>query len=369
MMTMIIVIFLMQLAQQPRRQRPHTVDRQHRTVPHKSIIPLNSVKIHLLLWVRSIQNHQQRRPCPTWILLLRTMFNRNSIQQPMVCHRGDRLEQRTHPQTILGSSPYSGQFIRSGQASEQLSYAGAEAYYEDDLGNGVDSLQQPNHHSQSYSHLQQRNRSSLFPSVEGVCTLLSLAALYSPPTPANHHSHSHHPQQHPAPLASPTFTLHHTPQSQPDYRHPSYEEASRYIAETSTHRTSTSPIYDNGNNPAWPSNEPQHYYGLPTAYAPISASNLNELSFQQAQLSANTDQIQFWSETVNGGPYIQCIGMGQLNTSNFDERHLLVSSLSSRWLLRYTGRSRMCKLWSYINTRVAPRWYRSLFVQCLWFIS
>lgn len=183
----------------------------------------------------------------------------------------------------------------------------------------------------------------MFSGVDRVSTVLSLAAIYSPPTPANHHSHSHHSQQHPVPLASPTFTLHHTPQSQPDYRHPSYEEASRYIAETSAHRTSTSPtapIYDNGNNQPWPSNEPQHYYGLPTAYAPTSASNLNELSFQQAQLSTNTDQIQFWSETVNGGPYLQCIG--QLNKSNFDERHLRAYSLSSRWLLRYTGRSRMC---------------------------
>jgi len=106
--------------------------------------------------------------------------------------------------------------------------------------------------------------------------------------------------------------LHHTSQSQSDYRHSPYEETNRYVAGTSTRRTSTSPnstVYDNGPNQGWTSNEPPHYYGLPTAYPPTAASNLNDLTFlQQTQLTNGTDQIQFWNENPNVGPYIQCIG-------------------------------------------------------------
>jgi hypothetical protein len=55
---------------------------------------------------------------------------------------------------LLDSSSFSGQFIRPDQQQDQLSYAASVAYYGDDMGNGVDSLQQ-HHHSQNYSHLQQ----------------------------------------------------------------------------------------------------------------------------------------------------------------------------------------------------------------------
>jgi hypothetical protein len=128
-------------------------------------------------------------------------------------------------------------------------------------------------------------------------------ALYSPPTPNNHHQQS---------ISSPRFTLHHTSQSQSDYRHSPYDDANRYVAGTSTRRTSTSPndnVYDNGVNQGWTQNEGQHYYGLPTAYAPTVAANLNDLTFlQQSQLTNNTDQIQFWNDNANVGPYIQCLG-------------------------------------------------------------
>lgn len=130
-----------------------------------------------------------------------------------------------------------------------------------------------------------------------------LIALYSPSTPNNHHQQS---------ISPPRYTLHHTSQSQSDYRHSSYDEGNRYAAGTSTRRTSTSPnstVYDNGVNQGWTSNEPQHYYGLPTAYPPTSATNLSELTFlQQSQLTNGTDQIQFWNENPNVSPYIQCIG-------------------------------------------------------------
>ena len=90
-MTMIIVIFPMQRAQQRRHPRPRVVDPQRRTVPGKSIIPLTNIKIHLLCWIRSIRNHQPRHPCPILILLLRMMSSRNSIQQLMVSHLGENL--------------------------------------------------------------------------------------------------------------------------------------------------------------------------------------------------------------------------------------------------------------------------------------
>jgi hypothetical protein len=126
-------------------------------------------------------------------------------------------------------------------------------------------------------------------------------ALYSPSTPGNHNQPS---------ISPPRFALHHTSQSQSDYRHSSYDEANHYNAGTSTRRSSTSPnntVYDNGVNPAWTANGAQPYYGLPTAYPPTS--NLNDVSFlQQAQMTNNTDQIQFWNDNLTGGPYIQCIG-------------------------------------------------------------
>ncbi|CAF0776307.1 unnamed protein product [Rotaria sordida] len=184
------------------------------------------------------------------------------------------LQQEQYPSTNESPS-FPSQFQQQGQ----LSYAETVAYYGDDIVNGVDHLQQ-HHHSQNYSHLQQ--------------------PLYSPPTPNNHHQQS---------ISSPRFNLHHTSQS--DYRHTSYDEANRYVTSASTRRTSTSPnnpIYENGVNQGWTSNETQSYYGLPNTYVQTSAANLNDLTFlQQTQLTNNTDQIQFWNDNPTVGPYIQCI--------------------------------------------------------------
>ena len=128
-----------------------------------------------------------------------------------------------------------------------------------------------------------------------------IVAIYSPSTPGNHNQSS---------ISPPRFTLHHTSQSQSDYRHSSYDEANRYTAGTSNRRTSTSPnsaVYDNGVNQGWTPNEAQHYYGLPTAYS--TAANLSEVSFlQQSSLPNNADQIQFWNDNPAVNSYIQCIG-------------------------------------------------------------
>jgi hypothetical protein len=36
---------------------------------------------------------------------------------------------------------------------------------------------------------------------------------------------------------------------------------------------------------------------------------LSDLTFlQQSQLTNSTDQIQFWNDNPNVGPYIQCLG-------------------------------------------------------------
>lgn len=127
------------------------------------------------------------------------------------------------------------------------------------------------------------------------------SALYSPSTPGNHNQPS---------ISPPRFTLHHTSQSQSDYRHSAYDDNNRYIAGTSTRRTSTSPnntVYDNGANQGWTPNEAQHYYGLPTAYP--STANLSDVSFlQQQQMTSNAEQMQFWNENPNVNPYIQCLG-------------------------------------------------------------
>lgn len=185
-----------------------------------------------------------------------------------------------------------------------MSYADSGSYYGDELVNGVEHLQQ-HHHSQTYSHLQQRKKKNPVFSSHFFLTRFvrsfSFSALYSPSTPGNHNQ----------PSISPTrFTLHHTPQSQSDYRHSSYDEPNRYVAGTSARRTSTSPsntVYDNGANQGWTPNEAQHYYGLPTAYPPTA--NLNEVSFlQQQQMASNAEQMQFWSENPTVNPYIQCLG-------------------------------------------------------------
>jgi Zn ribbon nucleic-acid-binding protein len=188
------------------------------------------------------------------------------------------LQQEQYPSTNESSS-FNGQFQ---QQQGQLSYADSVAYYGDELVNGVDHLQQ-HHHSQNYSHLQQRT-------------------LYSPSTPGNHNQQS---------ISPPRFTLHHPSQSQSDYRHSSYDEANRYGAGTSTRRTSTSPnnntVYDNGVNQGWTPNETQHYYSLPTAYP--ATANLNDVPFlQQTQMSNNADQILFWNDNSAGSSYIPCIG-------------------------------------------------------------
>ncbi len=57
------------------------------------------------------------------------------------------------------SSSFAGQFQQQGQ----LSYADSVGYYGDDLVNGVEHLQQ--HHSQNYSHLQQRKKTLYFKSI------------------------------------------------------------------------------------------------------------------------------------------------------------------------------------------------------------
>ena len=145
-------------------------------------------------------------------------------------------------------------------------------------------------------------------------------ALYSPPTPGAHHHHhnlqsSQQQQQQQQQSLSPSrFTLHHTSQSQSNFRHGAYDDAAaaRFLVGTSVRRTSTSPpgsIYDNGGSQGWPANDAQLYYALPTAYAPTSASSINELSFlHQSQLMKNPEQMQLWNENPNGSPYIQCIG-------------------------------------------------------------
>jgi hypothetical protein len=169
--------------------------------------------------------------------------------------------------------------------------------------NGVDHLQQ-HHHSQNYSHLQQRsiNLFSTYRSILLLFFFVVFIALYSPSTPGNHNQQS---------ISPPRFTLHHPSQSQSDYRHSSYDEANRYGAGTSTRRTSTSPnnntVYDNGVNQGWTPNETQHYYSLPTAYP--ATANLNDVPFlQQTQMSNNADQILFWNDNSAGSSYIPCIG-------------------------------------------------------------
>ena len=63
---------------------------------------------------------------------------------------------------LSGSSPFPGQFIRADAQSASLSYTETVGYYTEELANGVDPLQQQqqpaHHHSQNYSHLQQRKR-------------------------------------------------------------------------------------------------------------------------------------------------------------------------------------------------------------------
>ncbi|CAF1235723.1 unnamed protein product [Adineta ricciae] len=202
------------------------------------------------------------------------------------------LQQEQYPSTNESSS-FSGQFQQQGQ----LPYTESVAYYSEELVNGVNHLQQQHHHSQNYSHIQQ--------------------PLYSPPAPGNRHQ----------PSISPTrFTLNHTSQSQSEYRHSSYDETNRYVASTSTRRTSTSPIntvYTDSVNPGWHSNDIQHYYSLPTAYAPSSAPNLNDLTFlQQSQLANNTDQIQFWNEAATVEDYEpidgrECVNCGAISTPSW----------------------------------------------------
>ncbi len=197
--------------------------------------------------------------------------------------------------------------------------------------NGVDHLQQQqqqqHHHSQNYSHLQQRKKQkSIFKlSIDRLFFFVVFIAIYSPSTPGNHNQQS---------ISPPRFTLHHTSQSQSDYRHSSYDETNRYVAGTSTRRTSTSPnttVYDNGVNQGWTQNEAQHYYGLPTAYP--SAANLNDVSFlQQTPMSNNTDQIQFWNDNPAVSSYIQCIGKFYLRFFIFEINESFFLFIF-RWLL------------------------------------
>ncbi|UJR36570.1 hypothetical protein I4U23_029289 [Adineta vaga] len=198
-----------------------------------------------------------------------TVANSNTVSS-------NDLQQEQYPSTNESSS-FSGQFQQQGQ----LPYDESVTYYTEELVNGVDHLQQQHHHTQNYSHIQQQ--------------------LYSPPTPANHHQ---------PPISPPHFTLHHTSQSQSEYRQSAYDETNRYVASASTRRTSTSPpntVYADSANEGWTPNNIQHYYSLPTAYAPSSAPSLNELTFlQQSQLINNSDQIQFWNDTASLGTYIQC---------------------------------------------------------------
>jgi len=237
---------------------------------------------------------------PTTVTNINTVSSNDLQQEQYPSTNGKSLIRKTKIRTFFffqESSSFSGQFQ---QQQGQLSYAESVAYYGDDLVNGVDHLQQ-HHHPQNYSHLQQRR--NIFYLKFIYSSISFFIELYSPPTPSNHHQQSISPSR---------FTLHHTPQSQSDYRHSPYDEANRYVASTSTRRTSTSPndtVYDNGAHQGWTSNEPQHYYGLPTAYAPSSVTNLNDLAFlQQSQLTNNTDQIQFWNDNPAAGSYIQCTG-------------------------------------------------------------
>jgi hypothetical protein len=57
---------------------------------------------------------------------------------------------------ILGASSFSGQLIRSDPQTDQLVYFGTTSYYDREMANGIDPLQQ-HHPSQNYSHFQQRN--------------------------------------------------------------------------------------------------------------------------------------------------------------------------------------------------------------------
>ena len=82
------------------------------------------------------------------------IYNKNSIHLHMVCSNKE-LPFFSSNDRCLGSSPFPGQFIRSDPQSGQLSYAETVGYYTDEIGNGVDPLQQ-HHPSQNYSHLQQR---------------------------------------------------------------------------------------------------------------------------------------------------------------------------------------------------------------------